>query len=139
MLQMLRSSAVAPTAAGSVRVGSDMRGLGRDGLAVDRHANRIADLRIAVLESPGASGPDVRLAAASGQQLPPPLQDYAVKVRDSAWRITDADIAALIGAGRSEDEIFEVTVAAAVGAALRSLASGIDLLQERPEDAPSDA
>jgi DNA-binding response OmpR family regulator len=38
-------------------------------------------------------------------------------VRDASYRITDADIARLL-AEHSEDEVFEVTVAAAVGAAL---------------------
>jgi alkylhydroperoxidase family enzyme len=50
---------------------------------------------------------------------------YAEKVRNHSYRVTDADIAALKGAGRTEEEIFEITVAAAMGAALHRLDAGL--------------
>jgi len=56
-------------------------------------------------------------------------------VAAGAYRITDADVAGLKAAGRSEDEIFEVTVAAAVGAALRSLGAGMRAVRGGPQDA----
>lgn len=49
--------------------------------------------------------------------LAEPMRSYAAKVRDESYRVTDADVAKLRAVGVSEDEIFEVTVAAAVGAA----------------------
>ena len=104
----------------------------------DRRAELVAELHRAVLESAAVSAATVRAGAASGAPLPPPLQDYAAKVRDSAWRITDADIAALSAAGFSHDEIFEVTVAAALGAGLRSLHAGLDLIRGRGADAAGD-
>jgi hypothetical protein len=104
----------------------------------DRRAEMVAELRRTVLESAGVCAATVRAAAASGEPLPPPLQDYATKVRDSAWRITDADIAALSAAGYSQDEIFEVTVAAALGAGLRSLQAGLDLMGGTDSDAAGD-
>jgi alkylhydroperoxidase family enzyme len=91
-----------------------------------------------VLESAAVSEARVRQAAASGDELPPPLQGYVAAVRDAAWRTTDSDIAALKSAGYDEDEIFEVTVAAALGAALRSFGAGMDLLRERLGDAAGD-
>ena len=105
---------------------------------IGRHGELVAELRRAVLESRGASAEVVRAAAASGDPLPPPLQAYAAKVRDSAWRITDADIAALSAAGCSQDEIFEVTVAAALGAGLHSLHAGLDLMRGTDGDATRD-
>jgi uncharacterized protein YciW len=50
---------------------------------------------------------------------------YATLLRDQSYRITDTDLARLSAAGLSDDDIFEVTIAAAVGAALRRLDAGI--------------
>jgi alkylhydroperoxidase family enzyme len=93
--------------------------------ATDRHAARVARLRQAVFNSPGASDPAERAAAASADAVPPPLGAYVAKVDRAAYQITDADVAALKAAGCSEEKIFEVTVAAAVGAALRGLEAGM--------------
>jgi alkylhydroperoxidase family enzyme len=46
-------------------------------------------------------------------------------VRDRSYRITDTDLARLTKAGLSDDDIFEVTIAAAVGAALQRLDAGM--------------
>lgn len=91
----------------------------------DRHGRLVADLRWSVFDSPGATRPALRRAAASGGSLPEPLASYAATVRDAAYRVTDGDVDRLKAAGHSEDEIFEYTVAAAVGAALRSLDAGM--------------
>ena len=53
---------------------------------------------------------------------------YLEKVRAGAYRITDADVEALKAAGCSEDEIFEQTVAVAVGEGLRRLEAGMRAL-----------
>jgi len=90
-----------------------------------RHAELVAALRRAVFESPGHLEPDVRRAAGSGAPMPQPWGPYTEKVRDCSYRVTDADVDALKAAGRSEEEIFEVTVAAALGAALHSLDAGL--------------
>jgi hypothetical protein len=93
--------------------------------AADRHAARVAALRRAVFDAPGACDPAERAAAASGDTVLPPLGAYVAKVHGAAYRITDADVGALRAAGCSEEQIFEVTVAAAVGAALRGLEAGL--------------
>src|SRR5699024_12330778 len=90
----------------------------------------VADLRHAVFASPGATGRRVRAAAESGDPLPEPWRDYAEKVSTRAHLVGGTDIAALRDAGCSEDEIFEVTVAAALGAALRSRDAGLECLRE---------
>jgi alkylhydroperoxidase family enzyme len=46
-------------------------------------------------------------------------------VRRHAFKVTDDDVQALRSAGYSEDQIFEMTVAAAYGAAAARLASGL--------------
>jgi alkylhydroperoxidase family enzyme len=51
----------------------------------------------------------------------PALAAYLDKVRRRAYTVTDRDVAALKSAGVSEDEIFEQTVAAAIGEGLRRL------------------
>jgi hypothetical protein len=92
----------------------------------------VANLRRAVFESAAAVDPRTRRAAADGGPLPEPWPGYAAKVRDQSSRVTDADVDALKAAGASEDDIFEVTVSAAVGAAVRSLDAGLHALGGEP-------
>ena len=54
---------------------------------------------------------------------PDALRTFLVKVRDASYRITGEDIAALRSAGFGEDEIYEMTLAAAVGIAYERLES----------------
>jgi alkylhydroperoxidase family enzyme len=82
------------------------------------------NLRHAVLEAPGTTDKATRSAALLGDELPEPLQSYAANVRDASSKITDADLDELKAAGYSEDAIFEVTAAAAIGAALRGYDTG---------------
>ncbi|MBV8079718.1 MAG: hypothetical protein JO186_05005 [Actinobacteria bacterium] len=61
------------------------------------------------------------------ETLPPApaaMAAYLEKVRTRAYTITDADVEALAAAGCSEDEIFEQTVAVAIGEGLRRLDAG---------------
>ncbi|NOQ72699.1 MAG: hypothetical protein GQ574_11885 [Crocinitomix sp.] len=59
--------------------------------------------------------------------LPNTLDNYVEKVARNAYKVLDEDIAALKTAGFSEDEIFELTVTAALsaGAARVELASNL--------------
>jgi AhpD family alkylhydroperoxidase len=84
----------------------------------------VENLRHAVFEAPATTDPALRAAAATGDDLPEPWRSYTTLVRDASHRITEADIVRLTAAGHAEDAIFEVTVAAAVGAALRSYDAG---------------
>ena len=88
----------------------------------------VQDLRQAVLDAPATTDQALRTAAAAGDALSEPWQSYAAAVRDASYEVTDADIGVLTAAGHTEDEIFEVTVAAAVGAALRCFDAGRHLL-----------
>jgi alkylhydroperoxidase family enzyme len=55
-------------------------------------------------------------------------QSYAETVRRHAYRVTDADVEALRAGGLSEDEIFELTVSAAVAAGLERLEAGLRVI-----------
>jgi hypothetical protein len=64
---------------------------------------------------------ELRAVVAAAAAAPEPMRDYLAKVHARAYTITDADVEALKAAGLSEDEIFEQTVAVAVGEGLRRL------------------
>ncbi len=87
-------------------------------------ADRLAALRAAVLGGPGVTGRGLRRAAASGT-APGLWADYVRSVRDTSYRVSEEDIAALKAAGIGEEEIFEVTVATAVGAAFDLFEAGL--------------
>jgi len=53
------------------------------------------------------------------------MAPYLEKVRVCAYEVTDADVQALKDAGCTEDEIFEQTVAVAIGEGLRRLEAGL--------------
>lgn len=91
----------------------------------ERHVAAVDALRQAVFQSSGSTESAVRVAAGRGKVLPEPLGSYAAKVRDQSYRITDADLAGLAAAGICDDAIFEITIAAAVGAALQRLDAGM--------------
>lgn len=94
-----------------------------------RHAGRRAALLQAALQSPGATDAALREAAFRGDAVPPALADYARKVRSESYRVTDDDVTRLLAAGYSEDAIFEVTIASAIGAADRRLQAGLRALK----------
>jgi alkylhydroperoxidase family enzyme len=72
---------------------------------------------------------DLRAGARPGRPAPPAFAPYLDKVRRGAYQVTDADVQALKAAGFSEDEIFEHTVSAAVGAGLERLETGLRALE----------
>src|SRR5882762_6492995 len=91
-----------------------------------------SELRHAVLAR--ASGPSAPLSGTErgtgGEDIPPALGAYVDKVALHAYEVTDEDLAALKQAGHSDDVLFEVTVSAALGAALGRLERGLSALRE---------
>ena len=71
---------------------------------------------------------EVRAAVAATGPTPAAMDGYLELVRSRAYTVTDADIEALKAAGCAEDEIFEQTVAVAVGEGLRRLDAGLGVL-----------
>lgn len=88
----------------------------------------------AVLTTPGDTPSALRRAVLERGKVPAPLASYVDKVFLHAYKVTDADVAGLAPAGYSEDAVFEVTVAAAVGAALHRLERGMAALRGQEPD-----
>ena len=99
--------------------------------ALQRHADEIAALLEAVLQSRGRTSPAMRMAAFRGEPGPLPLADYLANIQTASYRITDGDVARLLDAGYSEDALFELTIASALGAAYRRLEAGLRALGEQ--------
>jgi alkylhydroperoxidase family enzyme len=95
----------------------------------DRHRSLWRALEDSVLRGPGATPPGLRQAAATRGELPPHLVAFVDKLHRQAYRITDEDLAAL-RAHCNEDELFEIIVAAAVGAASERLSAGLRALED---------
>jgi len=82
----------------------------------------------AVLTGPAHTTASMRQSICEGTPNDPRLLDYVDKVQNRSYRVAAKDIDALHAAGFSDDAIFEITVAAALGAALRRLQSGLRAL-----------
>ena len=95
----------------------------------DPHAE-LRDIAIErVLHGPGESDPALRSAAAEGSGLPDDLQPLVTKIQQHAYKVTDADVAAL-QARYGDDRAFEIIVSAALGASRKRLLAGLDALEE---------
>ena len=81
-----------------------------------------------VLHGEGKAPTAVRRAAFDAVGLDEPMRTLVDKVSYCAHLITDADVAALRTAGRSEDEVFEIVVCAAIGQATRQYQSALAAL-----------
>jgi hypothetical protein len=80
---------------------------------IEALSEHIAELRAIVAEMPPA--PEV-------------MAPYLAKVRERAFTVTDADVDGLKAAGIPEDEIFEQTVAVAIGQGLRRFDAAMKVL-----------
>lgn len=87
-----------------------------------------------VLEGPGEASPAVRQAAAVGKGEGA-LGDYVRQVQAAADRVTPGQVEALRRT-HSDDVLFEVTVAAAYGAAKQRHEAGLRALDAAWEDEP---
>ncbi len=99
-----------------------------------KHAESIGRFADAILETPGDADLELRaaveaVAAGRSADLPGDLRPYVEKVAARAYTVTDADVDALRESGYSEDAIFELTLAAALGAAQARLAAGLDAMR----------
>lgn len=109
----------------------------------DSHAAYTQRLIEAVLTSPGDIEPSVRraVAALSAQlgghltsnvdEVPPELISYIKKIALHAYKTTDEDIEMLLQAGYTEDAIFEITLAATLGAGVARLERGLGALKDK--------
>ena len=101
--------------------------------AVDPYQRKLRRVQNAVLSGPGALPATIRQKISEGRELSGPLDAYAKKVAAHAYLITDDDIAELKQAHYTDDQIFEATVSAALGAGLIRLNCVLRALKsERP-------
>ncbi len=70
------------------------------------------------------------VSSAPSPVLSPPLGEYVDRVAEKPATVTEQHIAGLQASGLSEDEIFEVTLSAALGAAAGRFERGLDALEE---------
>jgi hypothetical protein len=98
---------------------------GKAAITTDEYAQLVSDLHASVFEGPGRVDAALRQSAVTGEGLSEPWLSYTLKIRDGASNVNDSDIENLRAAGHTEDEIFEMTIAAAVGASLHTLDAGL--------------
>jgi alkylhydroperoxidase family enzyme len=94
----------------------------------DRFASLRNATNAAVLDGTGETPSELRRAVAAGE-APPNLALLVQKIRSRAYTVTDADLEAL-RAHYSDEQLFELIVAAAFGAASERLAAARRALEE---------
>ena len=96
---------------------------------------RIETAISSLLGSPGETETSLRRAVfervrvASGE-VPDGLAALIEKISDRPWTVSDAHISDAIEAGYSEDQIYELVLAAAAGAGVRRLDAGLRALND---------
>jgi hypothetical protein len=85
-----------------------------------------------VLRGPGTVSAELRQAAAAGKGLPPDLAAFVEKIHRHAYQVTDEEVAAL-RARYGDDAVYEIVVAAALGAADQRFQAGMRALAEVAE------
>lgn len=90
----------------------------------------VSALQQRILTGPGTAAPDLRARAFAGRDLPEPLGALRDKVARRSFQVTDADFAAALRAGFTEDQLFELVICAAVGESGRLYEAGLAALAE---------
>ena len=98
------------------------------GCSLQRYRAAFDELERRVLESPGSLPIEIRRSVSRGKGIAEPLCGYALKVLRDARLVRDTDIALLRQARYSEDQIFEATICAALGAGLIRFEAGLAAL-----------
>ncbi len=94
----------------------------------DRFAHLRNATKGAVFDGPGETSSELRRAVATGA-APPNLATLVQKIRSGAYTVTDADIEGLRGQF-SDDQLFEIIVAATFGAASERRTAAFRALEE---------
>jgi hypothetical protein len=73
---------------------------------------------------------EVRRRAAERSHVPERFAAYVDTIHDHAYQVSDRTVWDLRASGASQDEVFEVTISAAFGAARARLQAGLAALRE---------
>jgi alkylhydroperoxidase family enzyme len=104
-----------------------------------RYETKRRDLERRILTQPGTLPNALRRAAFEGRDLPDDVAAYVAKVRDHAYTVTDGEVADLLSRGWSQDQLFELTLSAALGAATQRLHAGWGMLEKGGAQHAADA
>jgi alkylhydroperoxidase family enzyme len=99
---------------------------------LERLSTAAAALAKAVLHEPAQTPIETRTMAYDGSATDAAVLDYVTLVEKHAYRVTDGQVTAMRELGLSDDGIFELTVAAALGAAQRRLDAAKALVETTP-------
>ena len=93
-----------------------------------------------ILAGPGTASAAQRASAFASAGIAPAVDALLTKVANRPTHITDADYAAATATGFSEDQLFELVIAAAVGRSARMYDAGLAALAEAagPDEAAGD-
>jgi len=89
---------------------------------------QVRHLRTTILDKSAELDLARRREAFEGTSSEPTLAAFCAKVANHAYTVTDDEIDQLRRAGYSEDQVFEATICAAVGAGLARLEKGLAAL-----------
>ena len=95
----------------------------------DRFETSRRAIEDAVLRGPGHTDPDLRQRLAERREVPEHLRALVDKIERHAYTVTDDDLATL-KSRYTDDERFEIVVAASLGSALERLRAGLRALEE---------
>ena len=95
----------------------------------DPHATIRDEVFRRVFDGPGESEPAVRNAVAENVSVPSDLGPLVHKIHAHAYQVTDDDVARL-QAQYGDDQLFEIIVSAAVGAARQRLLPALAALED---------
>lgn len=89
----------------------------------------------ALLNQPGATEPQLRRALlectrAGTGQVPEVLREFVDKIAVRPWTVNDDDLTRLRAAGFSDEQLYEVTLACALGAGLQRFEAGLRAIGE---------
>ena len=99
-----------------------------------RYGEFVERVTRSLIDGPGKLPSETRRAIVNRETgaIPAQLKPYVLKVALHAYKVEDDDVTGLKREGMSEDQIFEATACAAVGAALLRLAKGMAALRSSP-------
>jgi alkylhydroperoxidase family enzyme len=104
-----------------------------ESIHMDKHKARRDQLRQSVLQHPAATSPELRQqCATSPTPAPSDVAKFVDQVHNAAYRVTTEQVDAMRKT-RTEAEIFEITIAAALGKADSQMSHALKMLQDSKE------